>query len=120
MSYSPNTLSELDKIARDRGCVVVCPSAREIFLDIDSEADMEFFEKQREILEQKESVHVGISHSKTPGHYHVVITFTRVLDPWEKVALQACLGSDRKRELLAATVKKSGNLPGHNVFFERR
>jgi hypothetical protein len=82
---------------------IITPGAREIFIDIDNERDMNLMEARIETL-LKNGIQVEVTRqtpSKTPGHWHVVLEFDRDLTPTERLVLQACLGSDRKRELLS-------------------
>jgi hypothetical protein len=55
--------------------------------------------------------------SRTEGHRHVVLRADHPLDIYERIALQACLGSDLKRELLALLRVWQGITP-ITVFFE--
>jgi hypothetical protein len=105
-------MSELNddpyKIAELAGKVVVLPEPDELFIDVD---DQEGFVQLRRGLEVAANAGIRINEkkripSKTPGHWHVYLTIqvgaksftvTKLL----RVALQACLGSDRKRELLS-------------------
>jgi len=95
-------------IAEQIGKVVVLPEPDELFIDVD---DQEGFVQLRRGLEAAAAAGIRIKEkkriaSKTPGHWHVYLTvqadarsftITKLL----RVALQACLGSDRKRELLS-------------------
>ena len=90
--------------ARKLGRKVVLPGPRDLFVDIDTEADYLWLKAQLNTLA---ALPFGIrimrelpSKSGLPRR-HVYLKTTRVLTPVERIALQACLGSDRKRELLS-------------------
>ncbi len=92
-----------DKRAEARGCYVVNPQPNELFIDIDREEDYEYFKKNVNWLKDIiECWHVSPSPSGKPGHYHIVVTLKRsVRDAFERIGLQAILGSDRLREVLS-------------------
>lgn len=88
-------------LAKKLGKVVVLPKKNELFIDVDDDGTA---------LEVACAVAASIGlglivtrkvASKTPGHFHVYIEAPRELTPVLRIALQACLGSDRKRELLS-------------------
>lgn len=69
--------------------------------------------------ENKFDLHIYKSvPSKTPGHEHVYIHAPHDLDPIMRIALQAILSSDRKREALSLlrVINKSDRPP--TCFFE--
>jgi len=84
--------------------IIVEPATDELFIDIDSEDDFELLDNRLQTLRLNG---VGVdtirtTPSRRSGHYHVVLRLDRNIDPTMRVALQACLGSDRKREILSA------------------
>lgn len=95
-------------IAERLGKVVVLPDPDELFIDIDSDSG---FDALKRGLEAAANAGLRIREkkripSKTPGHWHVYLTIevgAKSFTPTKlvRVALQACLGSDRKRELLS-------------------
>jgi hypothetical protein len=101
--------------------VVVLPGDRELFVDIDSEEGLDTLKTQLHTM-RLNGIHAEITRttpSRTEGHYHVVVELMLcALDPTMRIALQACLGSDRKRELLSALriIFDTGRAP--TVFFE--
>ncbi len=92
------------KVAADLGLVIVLPAPRDVFVDIDTEADylwlMGMVEVARGVGVQLVVDHVSPSKSGLPRR-HVYLRADRDLSPAERIALQAALGSDRKRELLS-------------------
>ncbi len=113
----PTDITELVLKAAKTDRKVVLPEPNQLFIDIDSDEDLEFYECQMLILDRFVESTETITASASPGHYHVVVTLSRDPSPWERVAMQAALGSDRKRELLAI-INRTGDLPGPNCFFE--
>lgn len=105
--HKPDFEGDVDQICRDmskrRGVAfeVVTPKPHELFLDIDSEDELKFVHEQIKMM-QSYGVPVTITRetpSKDPGHYHVVASMATYIDQMQAIALQAILGSDRKREL---------------------
>ena len=90
--------------AEKLGMVIVLPSPRDLFVDIDTEADFVWLLAMVAVAGgvgvQLEVDHVNASKSGLPRR-HVYLTADRDLTPTERIALQATLGSDRKRELLS-------------------
>ena len=107
--------------AHDLGCVVIEPGPFELFVDLDGDAT------QLEIgLTAAISVGLPIRvtkivPSKTPGHVHVYLDVDNngePLTPERRIALQAVLGSDLKRELFSLA-RIMLNVPrAPTIFFE--
>jgi hypothetical protein len=107
--------------AKERGCVIVEPKPNELFLDIDSAEEMAYFEKQirRVAVRWKLTWTASESPSGKMGRYHVYVTFfDRELDHWQRIALQAVLGSDRIRELISVHRLLDGDA-APTLFFEK-
>lgn len=124
-------MSELDddpiQIAQEAGWRVDLPDQDQLFIDIDSEEDMEVY-RQIKAKAGDNGVHFH-DEQITPsmsgsGHYHIrvrvggAITWTK-LTPMDKIALQAALGSDRTRELLSALRILTNTSRPPTVFFEK-
>ena len=108
---------DLEAITASRGCRVRYPAPCEIFLDLDSEGAVAFFEKQWEIFSAAEPLAAWtMTPSKTTSHYHVVVTVPFLLSDSERIGWQAVLGSDRKHELLSRLAV--GKVPQPTCFFE--
>lgn len=96
-----NSLSELTKAAEEAGCEVVLPMYEELQLDLDSlEAQAQFGRMLKEFGPQLDIVEKRRWISKS-GNLHVVLRCSSNLTVAEKIAIQACFGSDVKRELLS-------------------
>lgn len=80
------------------------PKSNQLFVDIDSEESVDTLNTAIAKLERNLGwdIQVDIQESKSGHpHYHAVVDLPVVLDNYQRIALQACLGSDRTRELLA-------------------
>lgn len=103
----PHDFSDLSEEKREEKCLaqnsrIVYPTDWEIQLDIDNEHSYLLFNNQIRIARQYLSI-VGIEeHPSKSGlpKRHITITLDYKVTPLERIALQACLGSDRIRELL--------------------
>jgi hypothetical protein len=104
------------------GLRVVTPEPDELLLDIDdadSEAIMQMVigvlrSNGEEVIEHKRTVSQG-------GNTHVYLKMPKwgTIDPMVRVALQACLGSDRTRELFSILrIVRNYDIPP-TVLFER-
>ena len=91
------------KVADENGWDLVIPAADELFLDIDCEDDVPGVMQQLACLAKNgfECEIVRSTPSKTAGHRHMVVKLPQAVDEMTRVALQACLGSDRRREILS-------------------
>ena len=77
------------------------PENNEIFIDIDTQEQYDLFQSLFNIL----VYHLRVSKIETESksgkpHYHIRIKFEFDLTIWQRMAFQAALGSDLKRELL--------------------
>lgn len=93
-----------DTMARGMGLIAVAPSGDELQLDIDAPSDMDIVASMLDVLERNDiSVEIKKQTRSKSGnaHLYVRIDWPSGLDPVTRIALQACLGSDRKRELLS-------------------
>lgn len=96
-------LSEHPRQVADReGWTMAEPQEDELFLDIDNDDSAEVYHQIVATLRQFFHVEQSNITVSPGGNTHVYLrvpgqTFT----PLERVALQACLGSDRKRELFS-------------------
>lgn len=96
---------DIDATAKSMGLVVVEPADDELLLDIDDDiVGMMWMTKMLEVLRRNgvgvEMIKQTVSKS---GNAHVYLRLDRrILTPMARIALQACLGSDRHREILSA------------------
>lgn len=103
IEYSWNESNEARQApAESLGLVVVHPRADELTIDLDSEEAFAIFEKNFEIFNRyiaMERVPLYLFSKSGPPKRHVYLRLARPLSDLERVALQACLGSDATREL---------------------
>lgn len=102
----------VEEEARNNGLRVVVPADGELQIDLDSEEDYQNHKAMMEVLSGRGVVyeyHEAPSKSGLPNR-HITVKLlsgpggrdiTLPLDPWQRIALQAALGSDPVRELLS-------------------
>jgi hypothetical protein len=120
--YKAKTPVQTEERADERGMEIRYPKDDELFVDIDSARDFTRFKTMVEMLGRIERVKGWTDTPSASGgqHRHVVVTLGRHVGPLERVALQAMLGSDLKREMLSYEQLKTGSNPHPTVFFEPR
>lgn len=100
MTYRINTLETLSVIAEARGCILIKAAPNELLIDDDKNHGLpreliklvvEKFgpERRREVWRSRN------------GGSHVLLELSADLHPFARIALQASLGSDPTREILA-------------------
>jgi restriction endonuclease len=119
---STENRKNLFRAKRIMGYNVVLPDDCTLQLDIDTEEDYETFKKILRMLNAKvEAKYTVVSDKPSKSGLpkrHITIKSTRTMSLWEKVALQASLGSDRKREALNAARVIAG-VEDPIAFFEK-
>lgn len=108
--------------AASMGLVAVEPEPDELQLDIDNQSDMALVDDMLGLLEASDvavRVHKITTSKSGNSHVYLRLEWPGGLDPVTRIALQACCGSDRKRELLSLLrhVFKTQHPP--TVLFER-
>lgn len=101
---------------------IVFPTNNELFIDIDSEEDFDFYQSVKPMLNiQFTVVSEVIKPSQSGGVWkkHITLTLEEEVTETERLLLQACLGSDRKRELLGY-FRVRINEPHPTLFFEKK
>lgn len=83
-----------------------CAHPEHLQIDIDSRKAFEIFQKQWNFLQETGHVeaeqiyiHISRSGSHSGFHRHITIVMKKSLPAMERIALQALLGSDLKREM---------------------
>lgn len=102
--YLTDLYRDLNDVARAKNCSVVFPEPNQIQLDIDSYDRLQVYRGMFAAMGDFISIpEPEFQSSKSGGsHYHVTVTFPVDLNEWQRIALQAILGSDPMRELLNA------------------
>ncbi len=121
-------LSEHPSVAAERkGVDIVLPEGHELFIDADDAASLATLADGLKCLIDNGEAATESKRTVSPGgNTHVYLNWPQPLfaDPTTgallRVALQACLGSDRKRELLALLrIMRGYDIPP-TCFFESR
>lgn len=120
--YDPNGGPNSDRAlqqAKNEGLNVVFPNDHQLFIDIDNDHSYLLFLKQMDILRAYvgvETVNVEPSKSGLPKR-HITVSLVDSITELERIGLQAMMGSDRVRELLAYVQEKNGD-PHPTLFLE--
>ena len=86
------------------GFSIFYPEPNELCLDIDSEEDYQKFLARFQYLSREvDNPYIAFKEfqSSTKGHRHIIITLPYDVDRFERLALQAVLGSDPIKEMLS-------------------
>lgn len=115
----PNSQRAID-LAKVEGLEVKFPETNQLFIDIDDREDYETFWAIFPIIMQHlGAIILSISVSRSGGEgKHIVVQINRGIDEITRVALQACLGSDRVRETLGV-IQALNNDPHPTLFLEK-
>ena len=124
-----NLADDPHKEAALLGLVVVEPGPTELLLDIDSQMAMVTYEANREALNDATQslwiVETKRIPSRKPGHWHVYCTVELNGTSWDeltaevRIAFQAILGSDLRREGFSLIRAMFGLNRPPTVFFEK-
>jgi hypothetical protein len=114
------TPDDMQKKADERNLDIRYPKGNELFVDIDNARDFARFKTLIEMFGRVERVMGWADTPSASGgqHRHVVVTLARDVSQFERIAFQAMLGSDLKREVLSFERLRSGMHPNPSVFFE--
>jgi hypothetical protein len=116
----PSNKLALDK-AEAEGLRVVYPTEKELQIDIDNEQSYLFFLDRKNLVHRFigiEDFQVSPSKSGLPRR-HITVRLKTPVTVLERICLQACLGSDRVREVLGY-VRYKHNDPSPTLFFEKK
>lgn len=110
-------------LARTEGWRVVVPTTKQLLIDIDNTADLEQFNLAFDYLSKfnlfgpKGFSQVN-SKSGIEGRLHITVDLSSAVTPVERIALQAILGSDWKREFHSMRrIQEGDTVP--TLFFEK-
>jgi hypothetical protein len=108
------------KEAEAEGLEVVLPDDHTLQLDIDNDEDYDIYHENYPILEKYFKVlDTKEAPSRSGKGKHITILLHEELGVYERIALQAALGSDRKREILNMVQARSGD-PHPILFLEKK
>ena len=97
------------------GKTVVLPANNQLQIDIDSDEHYAAFVRSAEVVLRNWSDACEIEIEDHPSSSglpcrHITLTLPFAVNPWQRIALQAALGSDPVRELLSATRMLRGDI----------
>ncbi len=117
---NPNS-ARAEKEALENNLAVVYPEDNQLQVDIDSDDAMNIFWAMLPIVQKYYGAIVESITASRSGFpkQHVTLRVTVPLNPFERIALQACLGSDRVREVLGVVQAMQGD-PHPTLFLEKR
>lgn len=110
VAHTPNSARALREAADD-GLDVVFPEANQLQIDIDDDRAFDIYNEMRPVINRYYGVafeSITPSRSGLPKR-HITLTTYRDLNTFERIALQACLGSDRVREILGVVQAMLGD-----------
>lgn len=120
-NYVPDSLEALER-AKKEDLLVIFPKPNELLIDIDDAEGLKAFERCHNILEEHFGI-IGVemkpSMSGKVDHLHITVTLETEVNDIERIVLQACLGSDRMREILGLVMALS-NDPHPTLFLEKK
>ena len=109
------------KRAKKDGLWVILPAPNELLIDIDTEEQYQTFLKALPRFERVELIQdwrEEPSRSGLPAR-HIYVQLHKDIDALERIALQACLGSDLRRESLSL-IRWLRDDPNPTLFFEEQ
>jgi hypothetical protein len=101
MAYNINTLEQLQELATERNCELYTGADVVLLLDLDTPAQVLQYETMLPLVAEKFGAAEHLRWKSRGGGTHIVLLLGRSLAPPERIALQAALGSDPRREILA-------------------
>jgi hypothetical protein len=103
------TLETLTAAASKNLCQVVVPKHDELQIDLDTPASIEQYNRMMAGFKDQLKLEEIDSWASKSGNRHVIVRFPKTLSSEMRIALQACLGSDPKREILSLMRVMSGS-----------
>lgn len=115
--FNHTTSDEARASAEAQGFTVKIPTNTELFVDVDSDESLSRFMSTISLIDDVNRWVTTPSKSGLP-HRHIVVTLNRTVTHLERIALQAILGSDNRREAHSMIRLNNGDLHP-TVFFEK-
>lgn len=122
MSEPIGNVVDIQAKAAELNLEVKYPTSDELFVDIDTNEDFIFLNSNIDKLKKHfKSVTFTWSISKSGGDKkHIIVKMPWPMSEIERICLQACLGSDRVRELLSFISLNHDPLCKPTCFFEKK
>lgn len=121
---TPEYLYSTEATARQRDQDIVYSNDHTLQIDIDSDEDFAIWtEIHPRLLRHLPVKQITITYSRSgPPHRHITVTCASYvgLGQWQRIALQAILGSHRKREMFNAIRTMNGETNKAICFYEDR
>jgi hypothetical protein len=117
---APNSQRAIEQ-AKAEKLDVVFPEKNQLQLDIDNDTAYAVYKAHYDIVDGYwgiEYANEQPSRSGTPGKKHITVTLTVEVSNKDRIALQAFLGSDLKREVLSFIQEEDGD-PHPTLFLEK-
>ena len=96
-----DSLDELKAAAAENNCGVVVPNDDELQIDLDTPEAIAQYNTMMADFKDQLKVRELDSWASKSGNRHVVVQFPQAVSNEMRIALQACFGSDPKREILS-------------------
>lgn len=110
--------AEINAIERD--LEIISAESNVLQFDMDSPADVVRYESKLKYIEDFLGRTTEIRTTSKNGGIHIHLIFTGNLSILERILIQACLGSDRNRELYSFLRYRTSSRPGKEILlFER-
>lgn len=123
--YNPNLYKTQEEVAAERGLVCKYPKPNELFVDIDSEEQLNEFQRRLHAFKIHDHkflyAHDTYTQSNSGApHYHCVITFpeSETFTELERIAYQAALNDDPLKVFLSV-LRVSRGVSNPTTFFEK-
>jgi hypothetical protein len=113
------TTSEAISWAAENNLDVFIPNDRHLLIDIDRDIDRRTFERNRDLIETSYGIENISESTSRSGGTHITVTLRDPITAIERIALQAVLGSDRRREAHSLRRWFEGELHP-TIFFEKK
>jgi hypothetical protein len=115
-------IEAVQRWAAENNLDVVFPQSDELFLDIDNYSSSLVYEENKDIVEQSHGIlSIIVTDSRSGrGKKHYVVKLKRPVTTIERIALQAILGSDRRREANSLRRHIIDGETSPTLFFEKK
>jgi hypothetical protein len=113
-------MTQVESYAKEHNLEIVEPKTNELQLDIDSKDFPKIYFSNLKLLKDLMVIKSIRQTESKSGNIHVYIELEDDISKTERIALQACLGSDLKRELLTLFNLRNESNPRPQFFYERK
>ena len=107
------------KWASENNLAVVFPNDNQLLVDLDDYASQQAYERTIALIAETYGLDDVTETVSRSGNLHRVVTLKTPIGAMERIALQAILGSDRRREAHSLRRTRQGELHP-TLFFEKK